>query len=283
MLWRLGIASAALALFGAPATALPALYVISDADTTIYLFGTIHALDDTAWFEGEIRAAFDRSNELVVEAVLPGPADALPTLPRASTSLPSVLTREDRGRLRQIAGTRFDRFSPWVAWATLQGEAIGGAGYTSDRGADAVLIRAARERGMPVRGLETVEQQIVILDGLPMPEQMALLSRTLRDPGKDVGDLRVAIQQWGRGDADAAAATFNGAFGPGAYARLTVSRNIAWAGWIRNRLARPGTAFVAVGVAHLGGPDSVLAQLAIRGIVARRVESAHSPDPDGGN
>jgi uncharacterized protein YbaP (TraB family) len=277
----LRILAAALALLCTPAAASPGLFVVSDADTTIYLFGTIHALDDTRWFEGDVRAAFDRSSELVVEAVLPGPTDALPALPRASASLPSLLTRDDRARLRQIAGTRFDRFSPWVAWATLQGGPIGGAGYTSDRGADAVLIQAARERGMPVHGLETVEQQIIILDQIPMPEQLALLDRTLRDPAKDLRDLRVAIQQWSRGDADAAAATFNGAFGPGTYARLTVSRNIAWARWISERLARPGIAFVAVGVAHLGGPDSIQAQLATRGILASRVGPA--PSADGGN
>ena len=44
----------------------PALWVIRDDDTTIYLFGTFHLLDGRSWFNDEIRAAFDASDELVI-------------------------------------------------------------------------------------------------------------------------------------------------------------------------------------------------------------------------
>ena len=50
----------------APRLATPALWVVRDADTTVYLFGTVHMLPpDLAWFRGPVREAFDRSDTLV--------------------------------------------------------------------------------------------------------------------------------------------------------------------------------------------------------------------------
>src|SRR5947209_1667406 len=49
----------------------PAVWVVRDADTTIYLFGTIHVLDARPWFNDEVRRSFDASNELVMEAIIP--------------------------------------------------------------------------------------------------------------------------------------------------------------------------------------------------------------------
>src|SRR5262245_26353646 len=58
--------------------ATPAMWEIRDADTTIYLFGTFHSLDDrTAWFSDKVRAAFDASGELVLETVVPTDPGAL--------------------------------------------------------------------------------------------------------------------------------------------------------------------------------------------------------------
>ena len=75
---RLAAALAAVLIPGLPASAAtlpdadPALWVVKDHDTTIYLFGTFHVLDGKAdWFNDEVRQAFDRSDDLVVEALIP--------------------------------------------------------------------------------------------------------------------------------------------------------------------------------------------------------------------
>ncbi len=49
----------------------PALWVVRDEDTTIYLFGTFHLLDGRPWFNDEVKTAFDASQELVVEVLMP--------------------------------------------------------------------------------------------------------------------------------------------------------------------------------------------------------------------
>jgi uncharacterized protein YbaP (TraB family) len=61
------------------------------------------------------------------------------------------------------------------------------------------------------------------------------------------------------------------------HAMLFTTRNANWATWIRNRLARPGTVFVAVGAGHLAGRDSVIATLRRQGIEAARVPHARHP------
>ena len=53
---------------------------------------------------------------------------------------------------------------------------------------------------------------------------------------------------------------------------LLTQRNKAWADWIKARLDKPGTVFMAVGAGHLAGPGSVQDQLSARGLAATRLQ-----------
>ena len=64
---------------------------------------------------------------------------------------------------------------------------------------------------------------------------------------------------------------------PELYALLFTRRNATWADWIQQRLAQPGTVFLAVGAGHLSGDDSVRALLEARGIQAERVPHVEDP------
>src|SRR5919112_4798388 len=81
----LSTSATAWAAGAAPAPALPdadpAMWVAKDQDTTIYLFGTFHVHDGKAeWFNDEVKQAFDRSDEVVVEALIPEDPSKLATL-----------------------------------------------------------------------------------------------------------------------------------------------------------------------------------------------------------
>ncbi|HWU95566.1 MAG TPA: TraB/GumN family protein, partial [Sphingomonas sp.] len=53
----------------------PAIWVVKDADTTIYLFGTVHVLKPgLSWFDEAVKAAFDKSDTVALEMVMPDPA-----------------------------------------------------------------------------------------------------------------------------------------------------------------------------------------------------------------
>ena len=63
----LGTLAAAIVLAGA-AKAEPAMWVIRDKDSTIYLIGTVHALrGETVWDSAKVRKTMTESNELWLE------------------------------------------------------------------------------------------------------------------------------------------------------------------------------------------------------------------------
>src|SRR3990170_815229 len=65
----------------------PAIWVVNDHDTVIYLFGTFHALDGRSpWFNDEVQTAFFASDELVLETIVPDLARPAPPRPFARPS-----------------------------------------------------------------------------------------------------------------------------------------------------------------------------------------------------
>src|SRR5881409_3415268 len=74
----------------APPADQPAMFVVRDADTTIYIFGTFHALDGRSqWFDAKVSEAFERSSELVLETLIPEQPQPQPA-PSPGFRAPSV-------------------------------------------------------------------------------------------------------------------------------------------------------------------------------------------------
>ncbi|HEX8300132.1 TraB/GumN family protein [Sphingomonas sp.] len=293
MLTRLSCAAfAAFALLFAPAShaqeakdADPALWAVKDADTTIYLFGTVHVLKPgMTWFDEGVKAAFDKSDELVLEMVEPEMAAmqglvmkmALnPTGPTLTEKLPAE-KREAYAKAAADVGlpsAALDRFDPWFAAITLSVAGLPKLGYNPESGADRTLSAAAKAANKPVIGLETPEQQLGYFDSLPEPLQVKFLVATVDDYAKMGEMLDTMVANWSAGDPDALARTMNEGMRetPEIGKILLADRNARWAEWIEARMAKPGTVFLAVGAGHLAGGDSVQAFLAKRRLTAVRV------------
>src|SRR5689334_5814552 len=87
------LAAAALAVAAPAATpSEPAIFVVRNADTRVYLSCTFHALDgDPKWFDRGVRDAFEESDELVLETLLPeGPGPVVVGKPGLPVRAPSV-------------------------------------------------------------------------------------------------------------------------------------------------------------------------------------------------
>ncbi|HVQ09187.1 MAG TPA: TraB/GumN family protein [Allosphingosinicella sp.] len=262
----------------------PALWVVRDVDTTIYLFGTIHLLDGRPWFNDEVKTAFDASDELVMEAILPeDPMSLVPMIMRYAIDqtgrpLSSRLTAAENEALTRaiapigIPAAAIDRFEPWFASMMLSVTAAQRAGLDTSKGPETMLTRAAAARRMPVAELEGFEWQVRLFDNMPEPLQLASLRASLRQMN-DAGMLATLLESWSRGDMEGLVRVLEADDrGPPVLRRiLLTNRNAAWARWIHDRLARPGTVFIAVGAAHLAGRDSVQAVLAAHGVAAERV------------
>jgi uncharacterized protein len=245
----------------APAERGPALWVVQDLDTTIYLFGTFHALDSHAgWFNRSVRAAFDASDRLVLETLVPeDPAELHSVLAR------HALSKEPKAGQPVVSVDRAPSFVASAGQAMSAGRSMG---ISVDHGADAVLRRAANTSGKPVDGLESFEFQLTMFASLPPPPRGAAAQQG--NMGAMIGSMQAA---WKRGDNDRFAAVLSNvrAQSPQAYKTLFTDRNANWAGWIAERMTQPGTIFVAVGTGHLIGPDSVQQYLAARGIASARI------------
>lgn len=243
----------------------PAMFVVHDADTTIYLFGTFHALDSkTQWYSNDIRGAFESSNELVLETLIPeGPGPVIPGKPGLPIRAPSVVPS-----------------ASFLATTRMAINAGQSQGMQVDNGADMVLRHIAEEEGKPVEGLETLEFQLNMFNSLPPPS--ATKAQQQPRPGQPVAEepmksLSKSMAQmesaWKRGDQSVFVNTLDqlDRESPDTYRLMFTERNARWADWIAARLQTPGTVFIAVGAGHLAGKDSVLVRLAEKGIASQRV------------
>ena len=260
----------------------PALWVVRDADTIIYLFGTFHLLDGRPWFNDEVKAAFDASSELVLEALLPADLTTLtPMVMRYARSdgrkLSQRLNAEQNATLARVMRTvgappaAFDDFDPWFVSTTLALLAAQRLGIQSANGPETVLMGAARTRGIPIGQLEGFEWQFRMLDSAPEAQQIEQLMDTLEQNDELDEDLAPMLAAWSAGDVERLAALMDEGTDSDVRRMLFTERNAAWASWVQVRLRRPGAVFVAVGAGHLAGSDSVQAALAQRGIRAERV------------
>jgi hypothetical protein len=283
---------AALALLFAPALhaqavkdADPALWVVKDADTTIYLFGTVHVLKPgLGWFDEGVKAAFDKSDELVLEMIEPDAATmqglimktALnPNGPTLTEKLPAD-KREAYAKAMTDVGVpaaALDRFDPWFAAVTLSIAGLPKLGYDPESGAERTLSVAAKAANKQVIGLETAEQQLGYFDALPEPLQVKFLVSTVDDYPRMATELDKMIASWSAGDPEALGKTMNEELAdtPELSKVLLADRNTRWAEWIEQRLQKQGTVFVAVGAGHLAGAESVQAQLAKHKLTPTRV------------
>jgi len=260
----------------------PALWEVSDEDTTIYLFGTVHALpEDTQWFDGRVERAFTASDELVTEIDLSDAAASGQSLAAAGMlpggqNLRELMSAEDKIRYEEALVTlglqveALDRMEPWLAAMTLSLLPLLRDGYQSENGVEMALGGRAdsKKRG----GLETIEEQVALFDALPIEAQLAFLDQTVEQVPQASTTLGAMVAEWLEGDADQLATLLNAELtDPALYDRLLTQRNARWAEWLQQRLAIPGTVFVAVGAGHLAGRGSVQEQLRERGLEVRRI------------
>jgi len=269
-----------------PAIAQPALWVVKNARTTIYLFGTVHLLpNDTAWRYPALEKALAASDSLTIELTDDDAAhmQALvlqygldPTHP-----LSGKLTPAENTTLTQAAQTAgvpggvqtLQLMRPWLAALTLSVAPLLKAGLDPAHGVDKLLQAQMTQAGKPVLGLETSEQQIRFLADLQPDVELAMLRSTLHDVDEGSSELTELIDAWKAGDTTTIARLEDEDLRqrePQLYQRLLIDRNQAWAAQISHMLQRPGTFFIAVGAAHLAGPDSVQQQLSKLDIEAVR-------------
>lgn len=263
----------------------PALWLVRDADTTIYLFGTVHMLKPGLnWLNGPVKDALDRSDVLVTEVVDDEASDAAikqamiksALLPKGQT-LRGLMSPEQRAAYEDLLKREglpldsFDTYHPWQPGLVLSMLPLMKLGMIPLAGAEEKLVAAAP--GKPRLGLETAAFQIGLFANLSQEAQLHYLSNVVRDYDKTAALTEQLVEAWGKGDVETIGSVMNANMDlPELDNAILRDRNKAWAKWIEARLAEPGTVFIAVGAGHLAGPDSVQRQLSADGIRNERVQ-----------
>jgi uncharacterized protein YbaP (TraB family) len=289
------IAAAALAALSFPIAAAdaprpdadPAMWVVKDKDTTVYLFGTVHALDGKRdWFNDEVKRAYDSSQEVVFEILMPDAAKAQAVVmeravDKSGKPLSSKLTPEQARKLgAELASvnapaTALDQFEPWFAATQLAQIRFMKKGIRPDQGVEATLREAARKDGKKLGEVESFDWQMNLFDTLPEKLQLEMIGGYLDELDKGDAMLAKMMDSWAAGDIATLSKIMNEALSksPELSKLLLADRNARWAEWIQQRMAKPGTVFMAVGAGHLGGKNSVQQYLARRGLKATRVKA----------
>ncbi len=262
----------------------PALWVVKDADTTIYLFGTVHILKPgMGWFDEAVKEAFDKSDRLVLEIVQPDAATtqqlfAKYGIDQTGKTLTSKMNEEQNAiyaKAMEKVGlpvAAFEPLDPWAAAVTIQILGLQKGGYDVNSGVETQLTAAAKASNKTIAAVETMESQLAIFDGLSQETQINFLVEGAKGVDSMTVNMDKMVDYWAKPDPDALAQIMNeGMTEPKLYAALLTNRNANWAAWINKQLEKPGTTFMAVGAGHLAGPTSVQNLLSAYGLKAVRV------------
>ena len=269
-------ALAALFTVGA-ARAQPPVWVVSDKDSQLVLFGSVHVLPKGLdWQPPALKKALAGADDLWFELPIDAETEAetgrlaaqLGVLP-PDQSLYKLLPDNVSARLSRVAETYqvspalLDRLQPWLAEIALAGAAYRKAGAGGDDGVEKAISAAAPATARR-RAFETPADQLAFLSGAPMKEQVASLSETLQEMEEHPGEFEDLVKAWMAGDL---AALDREALGPlkraapELFRRLVTERNVKWTAALEQRLAGKGKTVVVVGVGHLIGEGGLPAKL----------------------
>lgn len=285
----LALAIALSGFAGKAEAAGPPMWRLETAETTMYFLGTFHLLTpEIEWLTAEIVEAFEASDQLILElspeqqnpgliAFLVAEKGRYPT----GRSLVDDLGEEAYEEVITLAASlgfpenMLKNLKPWYVATALTIQFSQVHEFDPELGVDQILSQEALNAGKKVLGLETAADQISALADLPMEVQVRLLKETVAELANLPDIWGSMIEAWSEGDVDSLESLLLESMSeePEVYEALILSRNRNWLGTIEQLVGKRGTYFVAVGAAHLIGPDSLLDMLAEKGYSLERIES----------
>lgn len=262
----------------------PALWRIERNGQQGFVFGTIHVLpEDVKWQTPVLQNAMAASDGLVLEAEgldddaatrkIFNQLGQSPDLPRLTQRVdvaqrPALSALIERGGLHEAD---LSRYESWAASLLLSTVAQSELGLSGAQGVEPALTATFRSAGKPVSGLETVAEQFSLFDRLPEDLQRRLLVDSVSEAKDSRSEYDRMMRAWLKGDMKAIARDFVAELAPEPELAgpLLTNRNRAWAARIPQLKGRP---FVAVGAAHLAGPDNLLSLLQHQGYTVKRIQ-----------
>ena len=177
--WLVGVLAAPIVLAVA-AKAEPAMWVIRDKDSTIYLIGTVHALrDETVWDSAKVRKTMTESSELWLEVKdFDDEASITPLVVQYGIDLEKPLSTKlnaiQKGKLARVAAVygvpleSLEPIKPWMAAVMFTVLPLQKAGYDQSAGIDGFLKAQAEKEG----------DKISVAENPLQPDRLTVLSQS---------------------------------------------------------------------------------------------------------
>jgi uncharacterized protein YbaP (TraB family) len=272
-----------------PYAIAPAIWKISDADTAIYIFGTVHSLPPGfRWRNPGLEAVIVRADTLLLESIEDDASDVtfLEGLPK-DEALPPLIDRvshRSRARLAELQAflpaemvTELDKMPSWIAAMSIGTVRDLMAGDIPSQGADDWLEKHFRSLGRPVQAIEDSKEVVTNINAVPEAAQRMMLEAALLVPERTHDEFDAAAHAWAKGmvGPDSPLIIMPESIDPTAAMAdpLLVQRNNAWVDSLIERLrAKPGVILFAAGAGHFVGPGSVIELLGKRGLRVERVQ-----------
>ncbi len=278
----------------------PAMWKIADEDTTIYLFGTYHALPEGfAWRTELFDQVVDDVDELVIESHDSPDVETGAGIDRSqirqlfSENRPDVplsqrLSKHNRTKFISLLDAlgimreRIEMAPPLMAMFGIAMTMSRAQGSQRTFGVETILKAEFESSERPISGVEDAMQVFENLIGIDDSQLIRDLDKSLDEWGGCDEDGLTGLtdsdwssqHNWARGDLDddLTEQMTEDPFGRAFYDVLIVDRNTAWRDWVESRLERPGDLLLAVGAAHMEGDHSLVVLLEQSGISAERIQ-----------
>ncbi|NND00235.1 MAG: TraB/GumN family protein [Gammaproteobacteria bacterium] len=268
----------------------PAMWKLVDQDTEIYLFGTFHLLPpDINWSSAKMLAAMAETSVTYLEAdaaSASGQREVLSAVQRygynsPGVSLTATLGKQRAAKLAEVArryGVELavlEPLRPWLATLTLAVKAYQQAGLVSQSGAESTIIQIAQQQQDEIRYLESSVEQIHALASLDEMADYTSFDAELAQFADFSREVLPLMEAWRSGDIatiELKLLTMLRNASPNSFDILFRKRNLNWRRQIKALMDGTGGYFIAVGVGHMVGDDSLIAMLRDDGYRVKRVQ-----------
>ena len=246
-----------------------------DLNKPSYIFGTMHLIEKEYFFFPEkLKKHVEKSEQLIMELPgIPDQKEALKYIQLKEGTFYDFFTKEQADSIMKWAYTELHmndaqfrgvmtKMKPFVA--VQLATQLHFFGKTESY--ELTLETLAKEKQLPVKGLESIEEQMSLFDDMSTSEQSEMVMEIVRKPKEQFDETKTMEQLYVRQNVDSLYQFIVHSEGTIASenTRFIDNRNQNWIPKIEEMIHEKRS-FIAVGAGHLGGPNGVIRLLQKKG------------------
>jgi len=280
-------------------TITPAMWKVSskDGDTDLYLFGSIHAADDTSYpLPKKVMDAYESSDYLAVEADIVAFEKDLTAQTKMAlnmaytdgTTIQDHISAETYTKIKEVLTENklynevYEMYKPALWTSLLDSIIVKKSGLDPEKGIDSFLLKKAKKDEKQILEVESIEFQTDMLLGFSDEIQELMLKGYTKDLDTQVGYLEQLYAIWQSGDAEKIAefgeeeddefTDAEKALYEDYNKEMLTDRNIGMADKAEEYLESGKKTFFVVGAMHMVGDDGLVALLEEKGYTVTAVK-----------